>query len=146
MMEESSGDSDPGTMGSSGSGGGTFTISGEVTRVTSALLVGDGIGDLHVVAFPTCDTESEVVGQAVVMDADLSAVDTPVAFTMSDVPSGTVHLVAFQDDDDSGANDGPNSGDPVALDETDGGVLCTEVTGTTDPVEGITIEINAVVP
>jgi len=98
---------------------------------------GDGVGDLCVYLLATCEDLPSEVASVVVPDADLSWPDNRVDFTITGVADGLWQGWGFLDDDGSGCDGGPTSGDFFLS----GGCVEVEVAGQQD-VTGVQIVFN----
>jgi hypothetical protein len=146
--DTSSGSTDPDTGTSSDTGASGFSVSGEVTRSALAVisLGDDGIGTLYVGALEACDQSAASAGGAMVEMADLSAVDTPVAYSIDGLPNGTYYITGFLDDDENA--------DPRMVDADMGDLAfaqgfspgCVEVVVDNADVTGVDFALNINLP
>lgn len=125
-----------------------YAVSGSVTRTAMLPKDGDGVGTLVVGALATCDLAAPtILGAAIVPNADLSADGASVDFVVEPLPSGTVFLAAFLDDDGNldPKNPLPDEGDPVLADVAGDGILtCVEVEVDDADVDGVQIDLNEI--
>ena len=125
-----------------------YSVSGSVTRTATLPKDGDGVGTLVVGALAECDLAAPVIfGAAIVPNADLSGDGASVDFVVEALPSGTVFLAAFLDDDGNldPKNPLPDEGDPVLADVAGDGILtCVEVAIDDDDVTGVEIDLNEI--
>lgn len=100
-------------------------LEGTVTRETAIGEGQDGVGTLYVAALSSCELGAEFVGAAAVTDADFSADDAVVAFSIVDLPLPEVALAVFVDDnlDADPMNPLPGPGDMVYAEGVGDGVL-----------------------
>lgn len=130
----------------------TYSVSGTVSRSVEPGYGGDGRGTLYIALVHTCptstDDDAEPVAAASVDNADLSSPGATVAFTLSNVPTGTYQLNAFLDDvTSSGSMTGspfPGKGDMVAFDGLSAQCTAVEVQGI--DVQGASFTLNMVMP
>ncbi|MEE2827882.1 MAG: hypothetical protein VX498_01725 [Myxococcota bacterium] len=107
-------DAAPDDDDSGGQGGGGAEIVGDITR--TAECAGDCLGSLYVTLMegqPGPGSPPVIVAATEILDADLSAAGASVSFQLGGIesrPEG-FYLTAFLDDDSSGAEKGPTSGD-----------------------------------
>lgn len=145
-------DDDDDDVGDEGSTSTPSEIAGTVARTESAMIAAgrDGVGTVYVAAFAECSLGAELLGAAVIPEADLSSTTSSVGFAIADLPEGTVYLASFLDDD--GDADPtmplPDGGDLVYTDVAGDGMLtCLEVSvgdvnvelelGATEPLPGV---------
>ncbi len=134
--------------GASGETGGSFSVSGQVTRSPRAMISpnDDGIGVLYVAALEDCSQIASSPGGVVVAEADLSEIDTPVAYTIAGLPNGNYYIVGFLDDDENSDPNAP-SADMGDLAYADGfGPACREVVVDNADVAGADFALNINVP
>jgi len=131
-----------------GDDGQVFTVSGTVVRIAPVPPDNDGKGTLYVGALETCDqTMFKLLGATAIPNADVSDCDAALPYSITGLPSGTVHLVAFLDDDGNAQPTAPlpDAGDLVyAASVTDGVLNCIEVSIVGEDVNDVTITLNAV--
>jgi len=115
------------------------TVSGTASReFQTCPPAGDGVGDLCVFLLATCEDLGTAVASAVVSDADLSWPDNTIPFEITGVADGVWQAWGFLDDDGSGCDGGPTTGDFFLS----GGCVEVEVVGQAD-VTGVEIVFNA---
>ncbi|MBW2261628.1 MAG: hypothetical protein JRG91_06605 [Deltaproteobacteria bacterium] len=115
----------------------TYSVSGTVGRdyATCPPLYG-GIGTLCLHMLTDCTDISTEVASATVPSADMSWPTNTIDFTITDVPSGSLQLLAYHDDDESGCNGTLTSGDFYS------GDMCVAVTVDGADVTGVNITFN----
>ncbi|MBL4683769.1 MAG: hypothetical protein JKY37_04205 [Nannocystaceae bacterium] len=124
------------------------SISGTVRRGEAAMIAegNDGVGTVGIAAFSECALDAQLVGATVVLDADLSDLNTTIPWEIADVPPSTVHLAFFLDDNGDADPEAPAPGPGDLLFASgigDGVLSCLEVTAGED---GLDLELNNVIP
>jgi hypothetical protein len=137
------------TSATSGGGGApAAAVTGAVSRSAPIARGNDGIGTLFVAALDLCDhVEGQLLGFAVVPQADLSADGAAVPFSIDELPRAAVHLASFLDDNGNAdpAVPLPDAGDPVLAGDVHDGLLdCIEVDLSGGDAEDVAIDLNNV--
>jgi hypothetical protein len=137
--------------GSGGAAGGSrqsFTVSGAVSRSADIAPGNDGVGVLYVAAFDKCDLATAVLlGASVTADADFSAPDAMLPFSIAGLAGGTIQFASFFDDNENATPPAarPDSGDLVFADNVrDGKLTCLAVAIDGADVSDVPITLNAV--
>jgi hypothetical protein len=141
------GDSETTSTDTTGAPVGSYPVSGTVTRSTELAEGNDGIGTLWLAVVDNCGFDFEVAAAAMIPDADLSRPGAAAPFTVPDVPEGAWFVIAYLDDNENAQlpDPQPDPGDLVGSDGL-GGVACMPVIVDGAAVEGITLDLNFVLP
>lgn len=146
--EGSDGALESSTTGSETTGALLYTVSGTVRLGAEVELVGDGIGNLFIGAFATCGHGDALLGVAFVPGADVSD-GAEVPFELAGLPSGSIQLAYFLDDDGDAdpSNPVPDGGDPAyAEDGCDGILSCVAIAVADADVTDVELELDLVHP
>ena len=143
--ETTSGEPDETTTDATTGPAPTHTLSGTVGRTVELAPGNDGIGTLFVAAFSECGLGQSLLGVAAVPGADLSAADARVAFTLTGLPAGPVHLGLFLDDNGDADPMGPlpHLGDLVyGFDACDGELDCVALEISDADLVDVALDLN----
>lgn len=123
----------------------TYSLSGTVERSVELARGNDGVGLLLVAAFSACGLGQQPLAVAAVANADLSAADAAVPFTLTGLPAGPVHVALFLDDngDADPMTPLPHDGDLVyGFDACDGELDCVPLEISDADLEGVALQLN----
>ena len=126
--------------------GGTWSVSGHVTRSVDFDTDNDGRGTMFLNLIDTCGLGASIIDSLRLTEVDMTDISVEVAFEFTAVASGEYFITGFFDDNLSGAdmNAIPDSGDLVPVEGVGPG--CASITVDGEDLSGVTLDLNLVVP